>query len=346
MTLTARLILAAIVVSLSACASVPMAPEHLDVQAKTFSPPPPDRAHVYVYRNELMSGSSEFHLRLNGQPAGSTQAKTFALLSVGPGPNKLESEASNTSELLFHAQPGQTLFVWQEVKLGLGFFPRNKLQLVDPSVGAAGVSECKLIASSPSAPVPMSDIPRTPDYRRGNLFMPYLGVAIPTGGLGSSFDAGLKLGSFLGVHLSPMLSLNAQFGLDFFPESKGADTDYTDAGFVDVHLSPLLHFGIRGIEAFIGPAFGFSVVFAGQRSGGTETSASNRGIGYGVNAGAGIPLGNMVLGALVSFTGRSPITTCVTTSTGYPGPEAKTESCGSYSGDAFHSLSLSGMLLF
>ena len=143
-----RAVLAAAILAGSACASVPMAPADFDSAAKAFAPPPPDRAHVYVYRNESFGGAVKMDLFMDGLPAGSTVSKTFALVPVRPGPHKFVSKAENDSELPLLAQPGQNIFVWQEVKMGF-LYARNKLQLVSPQQGQAGVLECKLIGAPP-----------------------------------------------------------------------------------------------------------------------------------------------------------------------------------------------------
>jgi hypothetical protein len=143
-----RLFLVAVAFGISACASVPMAPADFDKAAKAFAPPPRDRAHVYVYRNESIGAAVKMDLKLDGQPAGTLVAKTFTLLPVRPGQHKLTSDAENTSELVLAARPGEITFVWQEVKMGV-FFARNKLQLVTPQEGAAGVRECNLIGAPP-----------------------------------------------------------------------------------------------------------------------------------------------------------------------------------------------------
>jgi hypothetical protein len=148
MNVVARLFVVAVAFGISACASVPMAPAQFDISAKAFTPPPPDRAHVYVYRNESMGAGVKMDLMLDGQQAGTTVAKTFALLPVRPGQHKLTSEAENTSELILAARPGEILFVWQEVKMGV-LYARNKLQLVAPQVGTQGVLECNLIGAPP-----------------------------------------------------------------------------------------------------------------------------------------------------------------------------------------------------
>ena len=163
MNVLARLFVIAVAFGISACASVPMAPAQFDMGAKTFAPPPPDRAHIYVYRNESMGGAVKMELKLDGQPAGIMVAKTFALLPVRPGQHKLTSEAENTAELILAARPGEIIFVWLEVKMGI-LYARNKLQLVEPQVGAKGVLECNLIGAPPPPLPPPVFVPAPQPY--------------------------------------------------------------------------------------------------------------------------------------------------------------------------------------
>jgi len=128
-------------VALSACASVPLAPPAYDQAAKNFVPPPPDRAHMYVYRNESFGSAIKMDLQLNGVPVGTTVSKTFTLLPVPVRPGfqyTLTSTAENTSELQLFPRPGEIIFVWQEVKMGF-LIARSRLQIVHPSEGMAGV---------------------------------------------------------------------------------------------------------------------------------------------------------------------------------------------------------------
>jgi hypothetical protein len=148
-----------------------MAPEHLNLAAKSFTPPPPNLAHIYVYRNESIGAAVKMELKLNGFPAGKTVAKTFTLLPVLPGQHMLTSEAENTSMLPIQAMPGEVVFVWQEVKMGF-LYARTALQRVSPAVGRAGVLECNLILSPALPPPPPPQVPPTP--------LPAPAVNVPT----------------------------------------------------------------------------------------------------------------------------------------------------------------------
>jgi len=168
-----RVLLAAGVLGIAACASVPMAPSDSDRAAKMFAPPPRDRAHVYIYRNESIGAAIKMDLSLDGIPAGTTVAHTFTLLPVRPGRHSLVSEAENNSELPLFARPGEIIFVWQEVKMGL-LYARCKLQLVSPAVGQQGVLDSDLIDYPPP------DLPPLPPRPAALPPAPPLPVGAPT----------------------------------------------------------------------------------------------------------------------------------------------------------------------
>ena len=134
--------LAAVVLA-SGCASVQMAAPEMDTSAKTYSVKP-NKANIYVYRNEVMGAAIKMPVALNGRMVGDTASKTFLLLEVDPGSHTLMSKTENDSTLKVDAVAGRNYFVWQEVKMGM-FAARSNLQLVDEATGKAGVAECKLI---------------------------------------------------------------------------------------------------------------------------------------------------------------------------------------------------------
>lgn len=140
------LVLGAVVVATilsTGCASVQMASPEKDVAAKTFAVNP-DKANIYVYRNETMGAAVKMPVALNGKLVGDTASKTYMRLEVPPGSHTLVSKTENDSVLSVKAEAGKNYFVWQEVKMGM-FAARSALQLVDDTTGKTGVQECKLI---------------------------------------------------------------------------------------------------------------------------------------------------------------------------------------------------------
>lgn len=139
---------AVLVLLLSSCASVPMAPLDQDTKAKDFSPIP-NKASLYIYRNESFGAAIPMTVSLNGKALGQTAAQTYFRLNLVPGKYTVESNAENVSTLPLTTEVGKNYFVWQEVKMGM-WMARSLLQQTDEITGRAGVMESKLIALSVS----------------------------------------------------------------------------------------------------------------------------------------------------------------------------------------------------
>lgn len=159
---------AVLVLLLSGCASVPMAPLDQDAKAKDFSPIP-NKASLYIYRNESFGAAIPMTVSVNGKALGQTAAQTYFRLNLTPGKYTVESHAENVSSLALATEAGKNYFVWQEVKMGM-WMARSLLQQTDETTGRAGVLESKLIASSVSesdfapldAPPASSPMPSAP----------------------------------------------------------------------------------------------------------------------------------------------------------------------------------------
>ena len=132
------------VLMMSGCASVPMAPSTDDAQAKLFKTNP-NKASLYIYRNESMGGGVKMEVDLDGKYIGTNVAQTYIKKEVDPGQHTLVSHAENDDELIVNTQRNKNYFIWQEVKMGI-LYARTKLTLMSEEVGKAGVRECKLVA--------------------------------------------------------------------------------------------------------------------------------------------------------------------------------------------------------
>lgn len=137
-------VVACLFVLLSGCATAPIAPVELDQKAKSFSGSP-DKASLYIYRNENFGGAISMMVSINGQSIGSTAAKTYFHFDLVPGKYSIESHAENVSNLSLNLDAGKNYYVWQEVKMGV-WMARVLLQQVDDERGRKGVLESKLIA--------------------------------------------------------------------------------------------------------------------------------------------------------------------------------------------------------
>jgi PBP1b-binding outer membrane lipoprotein LpoB len=138
-------VIAFAVILSTGCASVQMASPEQDAAAKTFSVKP-DKANIYVYRNETFGAAIKMPVALNGKLVGDTAAKTYMKLEVPAGEHTLMSKTENDSTVKVNTVAGKNYFVWQEVKMGL-WAARSNLQQVEETAGREAVNECKLIES-------------------------------------------------------------------------------------------------------------------------------------------------------------------------------------------------------
>ncbi|WP_050577246.1 DUF2846 domain-containing protein [Pseudomonas cremoricolorata] len=127
---------------LQGCASVPMGDSVADSEMKRFVAPT-DMSRIYIYRNELFGGGIKMNVMVDGRVIGATSAHTYLVADVPPGAHTIASDAENLVMLKIDTQPGKNVYIWQEVKMGLGY-ARSRLHLVSEAEGKKGVLETKL----------------------------------------------------------------------------------------------------------------------------------------------------------------------------------------------------------
>lgn len=138
-----KLVAVAFATVLSAgCASVPMGDVKQDAALKEFKIAP-DKAAIYVYRNETMGASVKMDVEVDGTALGQTGANTFLYTEITPGKHTVTSKAENADTLEVDVKPGTLAYIWQEVKMGV-LYARTKLHLVSEQEGKKGVQESKL----------------------------------------------------------------------------------------------------------------------------------------------------------------------------------------------------------
>ncbi len=135
---------ALLLVILSGCASVPMATEAEDAAAKSFSPPPADKAGLYIYRNSRLGGALKKSVYIDGEVIGETGPNTYFYTLVEPGERKLSTESEfGENDLVLQAEAGKNHYVRQAIKLGV-LEGGARLKLMDEETGQDGVRSCKL----------------------------------------------------------------------------------------------------------------------------------------------------------------------------------------------------------
>ncbi len=129
-----------ILLIISACASVPLAPPEADMKARNMSAPK-DKALVYLYRNQVIGAALKMAVHIDGKYAGDTAANTYLMQLLPPGKHEITSVAGNIATFILDARAGETYYIWQSVESYGG----SKLQRVDSGTGRQGVNESKLI---------------------------------------------------------------------------------------------------------------------------------------------------------------------------------------------------------
>jgi len=138
-----NLVVAALIaIALCGCASVPMGDAKQDTALKTFQVAP-DKAGIYVYRNETIGASVKMDVIIDGQNIGETAANTYMYKEVAPGKHTVASKAENTDTVEVEVKPGTLAYIWQEVKMGV-LYARTKLHIMGEQDGKKGVLETKL----------------------------------------------------------------------------------------------------------------------------------------------------------------------------------------------------------
>jgi hypothetical protein len=73
-----------------------MAPPEADMAAKSYVARP-DKANIYVYRNESIGGAVPMSVTLDGRMMGQSGPQTYFLFEVDPGRHVIQSIAENTT---------------------------------------------------------------------------------------------------------------------------------------------------------------------------------------------------------------------------------------------------------
>lgn len=200
-----------------------------------------------------------------------------------------------------------------------------------PTYAQPGYAPQPTYAPRPAYAAPPSE----PIYRRGFLWIPYLGLNVPTGDASDGFSAGFRLGGIFGVNMNRMFSLNGELTIDIL-NPKGADASAAQVAF---SFSPLFHIGIPALEFVFGPQLGFFGESATVTAPGNDYQYHGDGVLFGLNAGVFIPLGRIAIGGLLNVATHSYSNYCENDYYTY-----YVDSCGSVS--KFTSLGFTGALMY
>jgi hypothetical protein len=101
------------------------------------------------------------------------------------------------------------------------------------------------------------DVEGIPARRRGLLAIPFLGIHSIQGLAADDFGIGGRVGTLLGVHVDPLVSLNVELAIDILnPLSKGSTASQSGHD-LTIAFSPLFHVAGTAAELVMGPKLGY-----------------------------------------------------------------------------------------
>ncbi|MCK6264157.1 DUF2846 domain-containing protein [Vibrio sp. ZSDE26] len=140
------LLLAALALTLSGCATVPTSSEEETTAAKSFIAPSENSSGIYVYRNDSSVGAAlKKDVFINGECIGQTAPGVFFYQEVeGNKEHSISTESEfSPNDVTLYTEKGRLYFVQQFIKLGV-FVGGAGVEVVDETVGKEEVSKYKL----------------------------------------------------------------------------------------------------------------------------------------------------------------------------------------------------------
>lgn len=155
------------------------------------------------------------------------------------------------------------------------------------------------------------DVEGIPPRRRGLLAIPFLGVHSIQGLAAEDFGLGARVGTLLGVHVDPLISLNVEVAADILnPQTKLSGVTRTGHD-LTIAFSPLFHVAGNAAELVIGPKLGYWSENFTTTELGTVTRDSQWGWAIGGNVGGFADVNEHVaIGLLVTYQFIAPSLAC------------------------------------
>jgi hypothetical protein len=131
--------------TLGACAQVPLADPRVDQEGKLFDPPSQGNGALYIYRSGLMGIARPIDVAIAGGASAQLASSTYLRLEGPPGPVTVECKVGDkTGGNQVEIAPGMTRFVEVSMKVGL-LLPGCEVAEVPPDQGRAAVQGSKRV---------------------------------------------------------------------------------------------------------------------------------------------------------------------------------------------------------
>ncbi|MFZ7143113.1 DUF2846 domain-containing protein [Avibacterium avium] len=132
---------------LTGCATVPMASDAQDIQAKQFNSPNKKISGLYIYRDSMFGGVLKKDLYIDDEFIGESAPNVYFYKTVKPGKHKISTESEfGNNDLYITTQGGKNYFIRQYIRMGV-FVGGANLEQVDEEKAKAVIKKLKLARS-------------------------------------------------------------------------------------------------------------------------------------------------------------------------------------------------------
>ena len=138
-----------VAIFLAGCAT-PLATPEQDAQARLLHPAP-DKAVIYLLRDQGDLYVTEVNVGLDGKVVGTTWPNTFYRWEVPAGPHILVSFTEPPAVLTLETEPGGVYYVWQDINIGRLREP-SRLQTVDAITARYTLDSADLLENKAEMP--------------------------------------------------------------------------------------------------------------------------------------------------------------------------------------------------
>ena len=133
------------IVLFSGCSTVPLEPNNVSTEAKSFNLPPQGQAGIYVYRDSLFGAALKKDIWIDNKCLGSSAPEVFFYKTVeGDKKHTVATESEfSPNKLTLRTKSGKNYFVRQYIKMG-AFTGGADLELVDEETGKKAIKKLKM----------------------------------------------------------------------------------------------------------------------------------------------------------------------------------------------------------